>query len=211
MNRSLICFLDFDNTLFDTIGAFWSDYKKFYASFGVTPQMCDEAHHELKIAHIKYHFDHHLRIINRRLPTPLPLDDVHRAFADAFPDLSKYLFPDVLPFLRRLQTLGTPTLIVSYGDPDWQEYKINAVGLFPYITERLYSGEHGDKYSFILPRIKGYQRAIFVDDDIRELDPMVQKIPTVERYVMNRRTKSTQEGIAHRPITTLAAIPLDTA
>ncbi len=208
MDRSTICFLDFDNTLFDASVAFWNDYKKFFVKLGVTPQICDETYYELKVAHLKYRIDHHLRAMNRRLPTPLPLDDVHREFADAFPDLSKYLFADVFPFLKRLQTLGVPALIVSHGDPDWQEYKVNATGLLPYIDERLYSNEHGDKYTFILPRARAYQRVLFVDDDVRELDPFVETMPTVERYLMNRRKKESQHA-AHHCITTLATIPLD--
>lgn len=54
------------------------------------------------------------------------------------------LYPDSQPFLARLQKLGIPSFIVTFGEQEWQELKIAASGLrLPYfVMDRPEKGDY---------------------------------------------------------------------
>lgn len=57
---------------------------------------------------------------------------------------SDILYDDAMPFMRGLASLAVPTVIMTYGNPEWQQIKLRSVGfdVWPHIlTTEKHKGE----------------------------------------------------------------------
>jgi FMN phosphatase YigB (HAD superfamily) len=114
------------------------------------------------------------------------LEEMKRILRESFTDLRRYLFSDVLPFLGAALGREVRLYLLSFGDPDWQGYKVRGSGLEPYFDGIFFTTQEGGKANIILEQAGSCQRAVMVDNNPSELDLIKEAAPDIATYCINR-------------------------
>jgi len=114
------------------------------------------------------------------------LEEMKRILRESFTDLRRYLFSDVLPFLGTAQERGIRLYLLSFGDPDWQRYKVRGSGIEAYFDGIFFTAQEGGKANVILEQTRSHQKAVMVDNNPSELDLIREAAPDIATYCINR-------------------------
>jgi methionine salvage enolase-phosphatase E1 len=114
------------------------------------------------------------------------LEEMQRILRESFADLRRYLFPDVLPFLDRASRKGVGLYLLSFGNPDWQRYKLLGARIDRYFDGIFFTGQEGGKGAVILEHAGGGERTLVVDNNPSELDVIRGVVSTATTYCINR-------------------------
>lgn len=175
--------LDFDHTLFDTDRFFWVDWREALRRLGVDLRLWEETYDA--VWPNGYIIERHLEVLFTKMSWPHPhliLD----AFDAEFADLRRYVFPDVVPFLEAARRAGRRVIVLSFGNPGWQEFKVKASGLADLVDEVRATGAEGAKAEAAAAIAGEAGGAIAIDNNPRELDAMRDRCPTLRTYRMDR-------------------------
>ena len=178
-------FLDFDHTLFNTDQFFHVDVRAAFLRFGI-----DATDWELSYSAVwpaGYSLDKHAEEVSRRSGRLIPLEEMKQVLRNSFSDLRRYVFPDVMPFLQPAKKNSARLYLLSFGNPEWQHYKVTASGLDGYFNDMFFTGVQGGKAGLIEEQAKrAEQRTAVVDNDPTELDLIKDFVPEARTYWMNR-------------------------
>jgi phosphoglycolate phosphatase-like HAD superfamily hydrolase len=185
--------LDFDHTLFDTDRFFWVDLKSAFARFGI-PDNAWETSYEA-IWSSGYSPAKHLEeLVRLGAVTDLSAGQAMlETLESAFSDLRPYLFSDVLGFLKAARDRDFELILLSFGDPTWQSYKVRASGLTPYFTQILYTAKEAGKAALCAECALRYEELHAIDNNPADLDAMKTAIPWLQTYLMCRVESSALE------------------
>ncbi|HEY7675903.1 MAG TPA: haloacid dehalogenase-like hydrolase [Candidatus Methylomirabilis sp.] len=178
--------LDFDHTLFDTDRFFWVDVRAAVARLGVDPRLWEETYEAVWPG--GYSIERHVEALAARASWPHP-QQLLEAFDEQFADLRRYLFPDVLPFLQAARRAGRRVVLVSFGDPAWQTFKVKESGLTTLLDEVHTAGVVGGKAGLAAALVgmgPEAAEAIAIDNNPLELDAMRDRCPALRTYRMDR-------------------------
>ncbi len=181
-----VCFLDFDHTLFHTDQFFHVDVRDAFLRLGI-----DAAHWEQSYAAVwptGYTLEKHVEEASRRSGNRLPLEEMKRILQDSFSDLRPYLFPDVLPFLQEAKKKNAHLYLLSFGQQEWQRYKVFASDLSHYFYEMFFTATKDGKSRLVQERVKrDPQTAVLVvDNNPAELDAIRDLAPQIRTYCIDR-------------------------
>jgi len=178
-------FLDFDHTLFNTDQFFHLDVRAAFLRFGI-----DATDWELSYSAVwpaGYSLDKHAEEVSRRSGRLIPLEEMKQVLRNSFSDLRRYVFPDVMPFLDQAKKNSARLYLLSFGNPEWQHYKVAASGLEGYFNDTFFTGVQGGKAGLIEEQAKrAEQRTAVVDNDPTELDLIKDFVPEARTYWINR-------------------------
>jgi phosphoglycolate phosphatase-like HAD superfamily hydrolase len=178
-------FLDFDHTLFHTDQFFHVDVRNSFLRFGIDPAKWEESY--AAVWPTGYSLEKHAVEAARRSGGELPVEAMKRVLRDSFSNLDAYVFPDVVPFLQRAKKSGAPLYLVSFGDPEWQRYKVSASHLSSYFDGLFLTSAEGGKARLILDQAKRIRHALgVVDNNPAELDSIKDLAPQTRTFWMNR-------------------------
>ena len=178
--------LDFDHTLFDTDRFFWVDVRAAVARLGVDARLWEETYETVWPG--GYSIERHVEALAARASWPQP-QQLLEAFDQQFADLRRYLFPDVLPFLQAARRADRRLVLVSFGDPAWQTFKVRESGLAALLDEVHTAGVVGGKAGLAAALVgtgPEAAAAIAIDNNPLELDAMRDRCPALRTYRMNR-------------------------
>ena len=178
--------LDFDHTLFDTDRFFWVDVRAAVARLGVDAHLWEETYEAVWPG--GYSIERHVETLAARVSWPHP-QQILDVFDGEFGDLRGYLFPDVLPFLKAARRAGRRLILLSFGDPAWQAFKVEESGLAGLLDEVHATGVEGGKAGLaaaLADAGAAAGAAIAVDNNPHELDAMRDRCPTLRTYRMDR-------------------------
>lgn len=178
------CFLDFDHTLFNTDEFFHVDVRNAFLRFGIDDALWEQSYE--RAWQTGYTLEKHTEEVYRQSGNPLPLEDMKRIIRDMFSDLRRYLFPDTLRFLGDTKNKGVRLFLLSFGNPDWQRYKVFGSQVDGYFNDMFFIPREGGKAKFISELMGGFDRILMVDNNPAELDVIKNVTPTVETYCINR-------------------------
>ncbi len=180
-----VLLLDFDHTLFDTDRFFWVDVREVVRGLGVDLRAWDACYEA--VWPTGYALDKHVACLAEQYPPYASLrQTVGRILREQFADLRGYLFEDVEPFLSEAAASGMPLALLSFGDPGWQGYKVQASGVASFFLEVFYTGKEGGKGA-IAGRLRDRHGAIrMIDNDPRELDAVKGRWPEAETFWIRR-------------------------
>jgi hypothetical protein len=188
--------LDFDHTLFDTDRFFWVDLKSTFTRFGV-PEAAWERGYEA-IWPIGYSLEKHLDELERL--GVLSGDGTRRAMLATlqagFSDLRPYLFPDVQAFLDAARRKEYELILLSFGDPAWQSYKVRASGLASSFQKIVYTAKHDGKGELLDLLGASYTALLAIDNNPVDLDSMKARHPNLLTHLICRVKPSDLEGPA---------------
>lgn len=178
------CFLDFDHTLFNTDEFFHVDLRNSFLGFGIDIDLWERSYDA--VWKTGYTLEKHLEEIYRQSCSQLPLEVMQRNLHDSFSDLRRYVFPDVVPFLEDAKKRGVRLYLLSFGNPEWQSYKVLGSRLDAYFDEMFFIPKEGGKAGLIQDHTHGIEQIVLIDNDPAELDLLKDAIPDAQTYWINR-------------------------
>ncbi|KKU52935.1 MAG: hypothetical protein A3H69_00055 [Candidatus Sungbacteria bacterium RIFCSPLOWO2_02_FULL_47_9] len=177
-------FLDFDHTLFNTDEFFHRDVRDSFLRFGIDAKCWEESY--LAVWPTGYALEKHVEEICRRSGEKLPLNEMKQIVRDSFSDLSRYLFPDVVPFLEAAKEAEAWLGLLSFGDEGWQRYKVTSSGIDTYFDQMFFTAGEGRKAEVVLEHAREFRRIVVVDNSSDELDRIKDAVPDARTIYMNR-------------------------
>lgn len=181
-----ILILDFDHTCYDTDSFLLEELREpMLRRFGIPPEHWEEAYE--KAAEAGYTLEVHLEELTKIMGSaPCSAEEI-RDFAASI-TFDKYLFPDTLPVLEKAKESGYKIMILSFGNPEWQDKKVEGSGLKRMADEVLYVKMNGNgaKAEKIKESASNFEKIIFVDNSGKHLDEILKIMPEVETYFINR-------------------------
>jgi len=185
--------LDFDHTLFDTDRFFWVDLKSAFARFGVPNDAWEKSYEAIWSS--GYSLEKHLEELARlgTVADPSTARAMLEALESAFSDLRPYLFPDVLEFLDVARYRGFELILLSFGDPAWQSYKVRASGLTTYFAQIAYTAKEAGKAALCAERALQYRELYAIDNNPADLDAMKASTHRLQTYLISRVEPSALE------------------
>ena len=187
--------LDFDHTLFDTDRFFWVDLKSAFARFGVPEDAWEKSYEAAWPS--GYSLEKHLDELNRlgTISKPTTARMMLATLNSAFSDLRPYLFPDVPGFLRSARHQGFDLILLSFGDPAWQSYKVRASGLDPYLQKVVYTAKQKGKAELLDDLGPRYEELHAIDNNPAELDAMKARNSRLQTHLICRVEPSSIEEV----------------
>lgn len=187
--------LDFDHTLFDTDRFFWVDLKSAFARFGVPHDAWEKSYET--IWPVGYSLAKHLDELERL--GVIAGQDIRRTMLNTveadFSDLRPYLFPDVPAFLEAALHKGYDLILLSFGDPAWQSYKVRASGLAPLFRKIVYTAKQGGKGELLDDLSSSYPGLCAIDNNPADLDSMKARHSKLQTHLICRVKPSDLEGL----------------
>ena len=186
--------LDFDHTLFDTDRFFWVDLKSAFARFGVPDEAWESSYEAIWPSgySLVKHLDGLAGLGAIRGP------DIRKAMLAAFDadfsDLRRYLFPDVPGFLKAARERGFDLILLSFGDPAWQSYKVQASRIAPLFGEIVYTAKQHGKAEPAEDFGKHYMALHVIDNNPADLDAMKARNSRLQTHLICRAEPSSVEG-----------------
>ena len=186
--------LDFDHTLFDTDRFFWVDLKSAFARFGVPEDAWEKSYEAIWPSgySLVKHLDELARLGAIRGP------DLRKtmlaAFDAAFSDLRPYLFPDVPRFLKGARLRGFELILLSFGDPAWQSYKVQACGIAPLFRKIVYTAGQQGKGELAGELGSRYGELHAIDNNPADLDLMKARSGRLQTHLICRVEPLSLEG-----------------
>ena len=178
-------FLDFDHTLFNTDQFFHLDVRAAFLRFGIDAADWEQSYSA--VWPMGYSLQKHAEEVSRRSGRLTRLEEMKQILGNSFSDLTRYVFPDVLPFLQQAKKNGARLYLLSFGSPEWQRYKVTASGLDGCFDEMFFTGEQGRKAGLIAEQANRVKQTMaVVDNDPTELDLIKDFMPEARTYWMNR-------------------------
>ena len=112
----------------------------------------------------------------------------------AFSDLRIYLFPDVPAFLKAARRREFDLILLSFGDPAWQSYKVRASGLAPLFQKIVYTAKQGGKGELLDELGSSYAELRAIDNNPADLDSMKARHSKLQTHLICRVKPSDLEG-----------------
>jgi phosphoglycolate phosphatase-like HAD superfamily hydrolase len=194
--RGRAILLDFDHTLFDTDRFFWVDLKSTFARFGVPEEVWEKSYEA--IWPLGYSLAKHLDELERL--GAVAGDAIRRTMLAtlqaAFSDLRPYLFPDVPAFLESARHKAYELILLSFGDPAWQSYKVRASGLAPSFQKIIYTAKRDGKGELLEVLGSSYAELRAIDNNPADLDSMKARHPNLLTHLICRVKPSDMEDPA---------------
>jgi hypothetical protein len=179
------CFLDFDHTLFHTDEFFHVDVRQAFLRLGIDAMEWEQSY--AAVWPTGYTLEKHVEEVSCHSGSRLPLEQMKRVLQNSFSDLRRYLFSDVLPFLRRTKGNGMRLYLLSFGDREWQRYKISACAVSGYFDDMLFAATPGGKSRLVQEQVKKLAGTVHViDNNPVDLDLIRDQGPEIQTYHMNR-------------------------
>ena len=158
-------YIDFDNTLFNTV-EFYNDMCLIMEKFGITDLMINE----------------YENTIDPRLFNPLKLVDycikkyqINKRVLEKvklfFKNANNYLYNDSYDFLIKIKEKGHRLVLLTYGDYEYQNFKIINSGLIKYFDEVIITEYDKDTLEL------DFNNSIFVDDNPKVIRELLSKNP----------------------------------
>ncbi|TAL19173.1 HAD family hydrolase [Patescibacteria group bacterium] len=177
--------LDLDNTLFHT-----SNFKVALLGalkpLGVTDEAFWGTYRHARDPHhgaCQYRFKNHVDLIAQR--QPLDQAAALNALGEVLARSEEFLFRDSKDFLSRIISLGISSILLTRGDPEFQQAKIAASGIDK-LVERIIVTEE-PKINRISECLEGARGAVYmVDDHLDATLEIVRRYPNIVPILKRR-------------------------
>lgn len=180
----IACFLDFDHTLFNTDEFFHLDLRIHFLQLGIDLNCWEESY--TAIWSQGYSIDRHIEEINRRSPIKIPPAAGQSLLADHVSDLGRYLFADVMPALQQMKQAGISLYLLSFGHPEWQQFKVSGSGVSQYVEDMFFTLWEGRKADLLQEKSRSFDQVVVIDNNPAELDLIKDTVPEARTYCINR-------------------------
>lgn len=186
--------IDFDDTLFDT-RAFKQARLDSVKRMGVSDEDYYESYVEARNSSdglFTYSNERHAEMLTRR---GYEKEKILTALEETTGEqLSTFLFQDTIAFLDHLKSFGKPMILLSLGDPSFQELKVKGSGIDQYF-DRLFmvNDEKSRVVQELLDNHSGNESDVwFVNDKPGEAAELREKFPGI--HILLRKSEAIEEA-----------------
>ncbi|MDP3778818.1 MAG: HAD hydrolase-like protein [bacterium] len=195
MSGSLMAVFDFDGVLFDD-KKFKKDYESLFARAGISGEFYKKTYDQAKK---KGYYDPrvHVKVAAHGLSGGSVMEKhLYARLLEFTRKTGNYIFPDVKEFLTYLGEQSIRTILLSTGDPVFQNQKITKSGVSN-LFDQIIIIPDVSKVSALRAWIKKEQplSTVFIDDKKQVLEEVKRSLPGV--YVVQMRRESTTHGAWH--------------
>lgn len=179
-----VYFLDFDHTLFNTDVFFHINVRTAFLQFGISRDLWEKSYEAVLLS--GYTLEKHVAEMSRLAGERFPLGGMRRVLQEQFSDLRRYLYPDVMPSFERLASGPADLCLLSFGNHDWQWYKVQACRLDSYFSGMFFTNAEREKWQTVSAYAKNFDQIVVVDNNPPELDAIKDHIPSAWTFCINR-------------------------
>ncbi|MBU0596914.1 hypothetical protein KJ641_00200, partial [Patescibacteria group bacterium] len=169
-------FIDFDNTLFDSY-QFVEDAREVSKKFGIDEKIFNRAVHTAVHGregnYYDYTFEFHLELM-KEMGAEFSNIELLQRFEDLLIE-NKYEFDDSKEFLGFLKGISKKVYLLTAGNKNFQKKKLGSTDLADYLDDILIC--HAGKENLIGETIDSYDKALSINDNLRENKSIVKKYP----------------------------------
>lgn len=191
--KPILCALDFDGVLFDSI-KFKEDHIKVFARCGISRRGYEETYREAKdLTNGHYVPIKHYALIAKHTPSlsDVLLHEAREASAALVKKSWRYVYGDAKAFLRWCEEYSIALALVSTGD-SFQKRKISASGLAPFFKKVIVTKKISKVAGLrTVMRALAHGWMVFVDDKSMVVDDVKKQLP--ETFVIQMRRHHKQE------------------
>jgi len=171
--------IDFDDTLFDT-----SQFKqeRFMAvqSLGVDEMVWVETYKQARKGH-----DGKFTYSDRRHAQFLAVkgfdeEVVYNRLFEVSSRLEDFLFSDTINFLKFLKSTGQRLILLSLGDPDFQEFKVNGAKIHNFFDHVFFEALDKKKVIEKIFKFESAQDVWFINDKIQETKDILKNFNIIK-------------------------------
>ncbi|KKR78435.1 MAG: hypothetical protein UU24_C0037G0007 [Candidatus Nomurabacteria bacterium GW2011_GWA2_40_9] len=145
--KDKVLVLDFDHTCYDTDAFLLFEIRQAMISrFNIPVPVWEESYENA--VKTGYSLEQHLEELTRILKYEICSIEEIQNFEKEI-NFSKYLYPDVLSVLKEAKDRGYKIMLLSFGDPIWQDKKVSGVGFDRIMDIIKYTKEEGSKHRIV--------------------------------------------------------------
>lgn len=194
----LVVVVDFDHTLAKTT-LLKEKMRGLVETLGVTDQIFDKAYVGVRPYNHKRHAQVIAQLLNRSKKEEL---EIATAITEALRDFVQCIYEDAKRFLLELKLKEAKTILLTYGDQDWQQAKIEASGLGSLFDDIIVTPV--DKLTVFNQwatnnRFEN-QRVYFISDNAKEIQPIIETLPSIRVIQIVRADGKYQDKVNHIPV-----------
>jgi FMN phosphatase YigB (HAD superfamily) len=183
-NLNKILFLDFDHTCYDTDTFLLQEIRHpMIKKFKIPTKEWEESYE--KAVRVGYSLEQHLIELNKITDNGSCSKEEMESLGRTI-NFDKYLFKDVVPFLKKVKEKGYRIVLLSFGMPNWQDKKVLGVGLDKLVDVIKYTKKEGGKMEVLRELAINYEKVIFIDNNGIDLDAVHRVLPGVQTYYLSR-------------------------
>jgi len=174
--------IDLDNTLLDTAGSFKDARIAALSKLGISHDLYEESYlaaRNTSEGNTVYNNFRHAKALSLfgfdEEKVLAELDNLNQP-----ENIKKFLFPDALDFLEKLKKFEMPMLLLTLGNPEFQESKVKALGLEKYFDRIIFTDDSkADKVSEIMKTISNHP-VWLINDRIKENLEVKERFPEIK-------------------------------
>jgi FMN phosphatase YigB (HAD superfamily) len=164
--------IDFDDTLFDTY-SFKKEIINSLKNIGVSEKLYSTSYKRArnkKNGDFAYSFERHAKFLALE---GFDFEKIKQAFENI--DIKNFLFSDAIDFLQSLKKYNQPIILLSLGDPNFQETKVKNCGIEKYFDRIFFVGDSKEKILTELFENIDEENIWFINDKVLETKNLVRK------------------------------------
>lgn len=168
--------IDFDDTLFDT-QRFKTARLNAMSALGVTEEDFWKSYQEASISQdgkFTYTNERHAQMLMNH---GYDFDAVYRALQKTTEDLHLYLFTDTLSFLASVRQREQSMVLLSLGDPEFQELKVKSSGIHKLFDRIFMVNDSKEAVLHHLFETVDPEHVWFINDKVHETERLLQTFP----------------------------------
>lgn len=178
----MIYYIDFDNTLFNT-EKFYNDLLELIKKYDVCEKNINDYYNKF----LSNELFNPIKIINIIIEKSSSKEQIKKEIDLFLKDLSMYLYGDTIGFLEYLNNKDYHINLLTYGDYEYQNIKINNSVIKKYFSKIIITTKNKCDLNL------DYNNAIFIDDDIKQIKGLLNKNANVIRIRRNGNKHSINE------------------
>lgn len=173
---------DFDHTLF-SVKNFYEVFENEFQKIGVSKKLFKETFEKAKEGEKPYNPEKQFQLIVQKKPE-ISFKEFKENFEKVLSNANDFLYPDVEPFLQKIEN-KFDLFLLSYGEDKFQREKIEKSGIAQFF-KKVFITPDINKVSTFKRILRKNEKVIFVDDNPAALSAIKKKFPKVITIRMNR-------------------------
>lgn len=194
--------LDFDYTLFDA-KKFRTALSGSLKQFTITNAMFEDTYKQTRYKNnkeIDYQPKKHLKLLAEKTNNDFKL--LSNVYNNVVDNCFVFLYSDVLNFLQRCKNKNYKLILLSFGNPNFQESKVSGAQIKKYFNELLFTDKNKTALAHKIP---DNGNVFFINDNPKEITDL-QSIYQKAKFYLIKRPNSKNYNFKIENVSTISEL-----